>query len=127
MSKQQFKGVDVAFLPVRNLDQALAWYSTVMGFEMTFKDVEHKAAGMETGGAIGIILVEVKNHKPIVFPENDYMVDISFNYRAADIKQLYQDLTDKGIELTEMSESFNSTFRCFGFADLDGNRISVVS
>ena len=82
---------------------------------------------MTTGNAVGVILVEVKNHKPIVFPENDYMVDISFNYRAADIHQLYKDLTDKGIELTAMSESFDTTFRCFGFADLDGNRISVVS
>jgi glyoxylase I family protein len=127
MSKQQFKGVDVVFLPVSNLDQSLAWYDSVMGFEMTFKDVEHKAAGMETGGAIGVILVEVKQHKPIVFPENDYMVDISFNYRAADINQLYQDLTDKGIALTPMSVSSDTTFRCFGFADLDGNRISVVS
>ncbi len=119
------KRVDCVFLPVSDLSRSIDWYSGALGLTLHWKDVEHGAAGVGIGG-VGICLVQVKNHRPIVFPENDFAVDISFNYRTTDIEALHESLTERGIPVDPIEGSFDGTFRCFGFADPDGNRISIV-
>jgi glyoxylase I family protein len=117
--------VDCVFLPVTDLDRSIDWYESALGLTLHWKDAEHKAANVGIGG-VGICLVQVRNHRPIVFPDNDFAVDISFNYRTTDIDALHESLTQRGIDVDPIEGSFDGTFRCFGFADPDGNRISIV-
>jgi catechol 2,3-dioxygenase-like lactoylglutathione lyase family enzyme len=126
MTNGLLTGVDCVFVPVSDLDRAIEWYSAALGLRLRFKDEEHHAAGMGTDAG-GICLVQVRNHRPIVFPDNDFAVDISFNYRTTDIDALHRSLANQGIETDAIEDSFDGMFRCFGFADPDGNRVSIVA
>lgn len=121
------QGVSDVFLPVRDLDRSIEWYSLMLDFKLVSRNEEGKAAGMNTGNEVGLCLVQVKNYKPLVFPENDYMTEITFNFRTSDIDQLYNKLVENGVEATEIYESLDSTFKCFTFKDIDGNNLNVVS
>lgn len=126
MTEGPITGVDCVFLPVSDLDRSIAWYSRAIGLSLRWRDDEHRSAAMGANAG-GICLVQVRDHRPIDFPDNDFAVDISFNYRTTDIDALHRSMTDQGIEVDAIVGSFDGTFRCFGFADPDGNRVSIVA
>jgi catechol 2,3-dioxygenase-like lactoylglutathione lyase family enzyme len=122
-----FEGIGDVFLPVADLNRALEWYTSVVGFRPFFRDDEHGSAGLSSGNGVGLCLVQVEEHQPLQFPSNDFRTDITFNLRSSDIDGTYRTLKDRGVDVEEIEESLDGTFRCFAFTDPDGNRISVVS
>lgn len=58
-----FTGVSDVFLPVRDLDRSIEWYSSVMGFKLKFRDDERKAAGMWTGNDGGVMFGTTTAHR----------------------------------------------------------------
>ncbi|HET7627431.1 MAG TPA: VOC family protein [Bacillales bacterium] len=127
MKESMIQGVSDVFLPVSDLDRSIEWYSTMLGLNLRFKDDENKSAGMNTGNDIGLCLVQVKNHKPLAFPENDFLTEITFNFRTSEIDRLHETLKANGVETTDIYDSLDSTFRCFTFEDCDGNKLNAVS
>lgn len=126
MNQKLIKGVSDVFLPVRDLERAIEWYTAMLGFKLVFKDKENQAAGLNTGNGIGLCLVKTKKFQPLVFPENDFLTEITFNFRTDNLGKLYNKLAENGVEATEIYDSLDSTFRCFTFKDSDGNNLNVV-
>ena len=128
MAQDMFHGIVAAFMPVRDLDRAIDWYMSNMGFDLQFKDDVHHAAGLSAHNDVWLNLVQVKDHTPVAFPDNDFRVDIFFNFQAIDIDQVYRKFQENGVEIvTEIYESHDGEFRCFSAKDVDGNRINIVN
>lgn len=127
-SKCLFKGVAAVFIPVRDLEKSIEWYTKNLGFVLRFKHGEYKAAGMKSGSPVPTFcLVQVHEYKPVEFPKNDFGCDIFFNYIVEDIDQVHADLSNKGVEVTEIHSSLDSNFRYFNAKDIDGNQLSIVN
>lgn len=127
-SKCLFRGVAAVFMPVRDLEKSIEWYSKNLGFTLRFKHAEYKAAGMRGGSSMPTLgLVQVHEYKPVEFPKNDFGCDIFFNYIVEDIDQVHTDLFQKGVEVSEIHSSLDSSFRYFSARDLDGNLLSIVN
>lgn len=115
------------FLPVRDVYRSMEWYEKVLGFRRLRLNEKRGAAGMTTGdGTVGFCLVEAHPFKPVEFPPNKFEVEFSFNLATDDIDAAHKKLDDGGVDLDEITPSFDGTFRCFSFRDPDGNRWSVV-
>lgn len=123
-----FKGVSDVFLPVRDLDRAIAWYENTLGFIQTFRDDERRAAGVKTPDGGHLTLVESGTFHPVDFPANDFEVRFGFNLAtdADDIETVRAHLAAAGAEVEPAVRSFDGTFACFAFRDPDGNPMSVV-
>lgn len=127
-SKCLFRGVAAVFMPVRELDKSIEWYAKNLGFVLQFKHAAYKAAGIRCGNHMpSLCLVQVHEYKPVEFPQNDFGCDIFYNFIVEDIDQVHTDLTQKGVEVTEIHTSLDSSFRHFSAWDIDGNLLSIVN
>lgn len=128
MGDKLVQGVDAVFLPVSNLARSVDWYQATLGLDVLFREDQHGSAGMRAGDSgPTVCLVEVRDHRPVAFPENDFLTDIFFNYRVSDIETFHTHVAELGVEAGDIYTSLDGTFRCFAFDDPDGNRISIVN
>lgn len=88
--------------------------------------VARVAAGLATGNIVGLCLVESRPHHPIAFPPNRFDVEFAFNLRTDDVRAAHRSLDAAGVDVQEITPSFDGSFTCFAFSDPDGNRMSVV-
>lgn len=121
-----FQGVSDVFLPVSDLHRSVEWYEKILGFRRLWVDDARGAAGLATGNIVGLCLVESPAHHPIAFPPNRFDVEFAFNLRASDIRAAHRRLDAAGVDVEEITPSFDGSFACFAFSDPDGNRLSVV-
>ena len=125
-ANMMFRGVTNIFLPVKDLDRSIAWYTDVMGFKLLQKREAQKAASMDIGAGQGLSLVQVEPFEPMRFPKNHFSVHAYFNFHTDDIDKTHAVLREKGIDVSEI-EGSELGFRHFSMRDIDGNWISVVN
>lgn len=81
---------------------------------------------MGIGSEVGLCLVECRPHQAVTFLPNKYEVEFAFNLRTKDIQAVHARLDAAGVDVDEITASFDGSFTCFAFSDPDGNRMSVV-
>lgn len=114
-----FLRVDTLFIPVRDLESAVTWYTEVLGLNLNWRNDEGGYACVD-GGVLPITLV--KAAKECEFTP---FVNAPYNFYAVDIDETHKSLSDKGIEVGEIETLYN--VRWFWFKDPDGNRLEVCS
>lgn len=106
--------IDAVFLPVKDIEAALAWYQDLFGFELRWKN--NRFAGLKVGDNVGFHLVQVAGHEP----DTRYC---PFNFLVRDIDDARRRLAQKGVKMTELRSG--EPIR-FDFFDLDGNILTII-
>lgn len=109
-----FKRIDTVFLPVRNLDRAIAWYTETFGFTLRWKHVDYAAINV---GETPMTLYQPQGEfKPV----SDHM---PFNFYHGEIDAAHARLQAAGATVGDVNHSKDFAF--FEFTDPDGNRLGV--
>ncbi|MFX1506251.1 MAG: VOC family protein [Promethearchaeota archaeon] len=109
---------------VTNLEEAIAWYTEVLGFELS---KEHyyppQAVDLIQKGGIRLLLYKVQKNTKIDYPNQAQSLII---FRTIDLKQIIKELTDKGVEFlySEVKEFPAGIFTAF--KDPFGNVHEIV-
>jgi catechol 2,3-dioxygenase-like lactoylglutathione lyase family enzyme len=109
---------------VTNLEEAIAWYTEVLGFELS---KEHyyppQAVDLVQKGGIRLLLYKVEKPTEIDYPIQAQSLII---FRTTDLKQMMKELTDKGVEFlySEVKEFPAGIFTAF--KDPFGNVHEIV-
>ena len=116
--------LEVVILPVRDIDASVAFYRDQVGFELdhdTTNEFMHVVQLTPPGSGCSIVIGDL--------PSQNEMAPGSMRglqLVVADAQAARQELTDRGIECSEITvfdERDGGTF--FGFSDPDGNTWSV--
>lgn len=109
-----FKRVDTVFLPVRDLDRAIAWYTQTLGLTLRWRQANYAAINV---GETALTLYQpeaefapVTGHAP-------------FNFYASDVDAAHRTLREHGATVEEIKRLTN--FAWFDFNDPDGNRLGI--
>ncbi len=111
------------FVPVSDQNQALAFYTETLGFELRvdvpFGDGERWIEVGPPGGEAGVALVSPREGDPVGIQTN-----ASFN--VDDIDATHADLTAKGVDADDVMRMGDPVPPMFSFRDLDGNGFMLV-
>lgn len=117
-----FSRIDTVFLRVRNLEEALAWYTEQLGLTLRWKQPGLGCLDLGEApkrGETPLTLIEVtEGFSP--------STEAAFNFYAADVEAAYSRLKEAGAVVDDKIEEDSAT-RWFGFQDPDGNRLEVCS
>jgi catechol 2,3-dioxygenase-like lactoylglutathione lyase family enzyme len=114
MTVKLVERIDAVFLPVQDLKKALAWYTSIFGFDIRWKN--DRMAGLNVGDNVGFHLVQVKDY----IANQEYC---PFNFVANNIENVRAKLEEQGVKVTEYR---NGEPRRFDFFDLDGNILTII-
>ena len=119
MSRAQFREVN-PLLPVRNVSEAIGYYTNKLGFQVQFQDDPHdpQYAGIERDG----VHLHMQWHAPEDFPDHDGLM---LRFVIDDVDLLFQEYRDKGVfqDHTTLEDTSWGT-REFAFYDPDGNGLT---
>ncbi|MBO2518606.1 MULTISPECIES: VOC family protein [Limnochorda] len=109
-----FRRIDTVFVRVRNLDEAVAWYTQHLGLEVRWR---HPGVACLNLGETPLTLLEAgEAFHPVE--------EAPFNFYAPDIEAAYARLRAAGVPVDEQITD-DGGVRWFGFRDPDGNRLEV--
>ncbi|MER1999186.1 MAG: VOC family protein [Lysinibacillus sp.] len=108
-----FERIDTICLTVSNLEQSIIWYQD-LGFKVAFKGNGYQT--FTVGHSEMPLIIE----EGTVSSKNNSTYPIFF---TKDIKNTYEKLLEKGVEVTEIKKDGHNTF--FDFYDLDKNKLQV--
>lgn len=100
---------------VEDLNRALEFYTSLLGFKQNERFENHWAEIEAPGLIIGLH----PTHKPVAKGDN-----MQIGLRVDDIELFAKKLTDRGVEVTDNSES---RVRLIHFRDPDGNMLYLTS
>jgi len=106
-----------AMLPVRDMDRAHAFYTTVLGFRKTFQNGNPVGFMILKRDGAELHLTLQANHKAAPFNVAHLMVD--------DVDALHRICRDYGLRIIKGLRDQEYGLRAFVFEDPDGNRIDV--
>lgn len=106
-----------AMLPVRDMDRAHSFYTTVMGFRKIFQNGDPVGFMILKRDAAELHLTLQPNHKAAPFNVAHLMVD--------DVDALHRICRDYGLRIIKALQDKDYGLRAFVFEDPDGNRIDV--
>ncbi|TES53242.1 VOC family protein [Halalkalibacterium halodurans] len=113
------------FIPVRHLAKATDWYKEMLGFEMIHDDSPAANVLKVGDGTVTFCLVTCEDIEQPKFPQNDYEVNVYFNFHTNDVGKAHQLLSSKGANVGEIHDY--GKVRGFDLIDLDGNHFGVVT
>ncbi|WP_077624473.1 VOC family protein [Sediminibacillus massiliensis] len=123
MTAPLLKGMEGAFIPVRNPRKSAEWYERILGFKQLYVDEEAVTMKISDKAQTVITLVRTPNHHPMVFPENEFGVGKYYNFIPEDIDKAHQFL--KKHDVTVMPIGGEGETRFFTFFDPDGNPLGA--
>ncbi|MCG3088939.1 VOC family protein [Sporosarcina cyprini] len=106
--------IDAVFLPVRDLEESLAWYQNVFGFALRWKN--ERMCGLVIAPNCGFHLVQTPGFEPIT----NYT---PFNYVVRDLEDARSRLLAKGVTVSPLRKGEPKRF---DMTDVNGNLISVI-
>ncbi len=107
------KRIDTVFLPVKNLDDAINWYTEKLGLTVRWRN-EYGYAALNVGET-ALTLVESNE-------EVDYK-HMPFNFFVEDIGSMYDHFLNNDVKVGKLNEYGN--FAHFDFEDLYGNPLGI--
>lgn len=114
MNEKFIERIDAVFLPVKNLEESLTWYTSIFGFPVRWKN--NRMAGLSIAPNCGFHLVEVKDY----VAQKGYT---PFNFVVKDIVAVRDRLKSMKVKVSEINT--NEPVR-FDFIDINSNAISVI-
>lgn len=109
-----FKRIDTVFLKVKDLDQAIEWYTKVLGFDLRWKVEGYAALNISE---TPLTLVQATG-------EFSPIKESSFNFYVSDVNEAHEHLKKHGVQLGPIE---SNEVQWFWFSDSDGNRLEVCS
>ncbi len=112
-----FKRIDTVFLKVMDLDQAINWYTKVLGFTLRWR--------MDEGGYAALNISETPLTLVQVPRDTEFTPTTfsSFNFYVSDITEAHNHLKEHQVEVGEIEDG--GDVKWFWFKDPDGNRLEV--
>lgn len=111
-----FHRIDTVFLPVRDLDRAIAWYTETLGFSLRWKSGNYAALNV------------AETALTLYQPEGEFRPAAGhapFNFYVLDPDAAHARLQQCGAKVEAGSRQ--ADFAYFDFADPDGNVLGVCS
>ena len=102
---------------VRDLDKAVEWYQTVLGFECSGKDINDRWAYADFENSCGAVFALAVDKN---VPSHG-----RFNFDIDDVDALWEKLKNKA-EIVQPIETMPYGTRKFTIKDLDGNQLGFV-
>lgn len=112
---KMFARIDTVFLHVKDFQNAIQWYESVLDFEVRWKNEEGGYCALN----IGETPLTLVRSKEVVNPSDNCL----FNFYTADIEKAYEHLQSRGVEVFPI-EDFGGV-QSFEFLDLEGNKLGV--
>ncbi|NMO14388.1 VOC family protein [Pyxidicoccus fallax] len=114
MTEPLFKRVDTVFIPVRDLKDAIGWYTWALGFTLRWQSGNYAALN---AGETAVTLHQPEGeHRPF----GDHA---PLNFYASDIEAAHRKLKEAGATVESIQTM--PGIRFFDFKDPDGNRLGV--
>jgi catechol 2,3-dioxygenase-like lactoylglutathione lyase family enzyme len=114
MTEKFVERIDAVFLPVKNLEESLAWYQSVFHFPLRWKN--KRMAGLEIANNCGFHLVEVSDYEP----SNQYT---PFNFVVEDVEKVRDMLIERNVTVSDWR---HGEPKRFDVKDTNNNLISVI-
>lgn len=114
MDRPLFRRVDTVFLPVRDLDKAVAWYTEHLGLTLRWQHGNYAALNV------------AETPLTLYQPEGEYRPikeHMPFNFYSPDIEAARERLRAAGAAVGEINRHEN--FAHFACTDPDGNQLGV--
>lgn len=112
------------FIPVTDLDRAVAWYQEHL--QVNIIDRWEEGIGFYfPEGPTQFALIQVEGEPSTEFPMTKERKNVYFNFLTSDIEALQVKLRSHGVKTTELHDF--SGMLCFDAYDLDGNVLSFVN
>ncbi|GGP25002.1 glyoxalase superfamily protein [Silvimonas amylolytica] len=104
-------------LPVTDMEQAVAFYTRLLGFTKVF----------ENGSPVGFVILKKDDAELHLTLDKQHKAPSRnvAHLLVRDASALYQHLVQHDVRMIKSLRDADFGMRCFVFADLDGNRIDV--
>ncbi|KUO74705.1 MAG: hypothetical protein APF77_03710 [Clostridia bacterium BRH_c25] len=114
-----FLRVDTLFIPVKDLEKAVDWYTQTLELGLIWKNDEGGYACVD-GGTLPITLAQIPQDRDFV-----PFASAPCNFFTNNVEEALRVLKDKGVEASEIDKLYE--VKWFWFRDPDGNRLEVCS
>lgn len=114
-----FLRVDTLFIPVKDLEKSVEWYTQILGLALNWRNDEGGFACVD-GGLVPITLTRIPEEKEFV-----PFINAPCNFFAVNVEEAHNNLKDTGVEVSEIDKLYEVQW--FWFKDPDGNRLEVCS
>ena len=116
MDARLFKRIDTVFVPVRDLDAAVSWYTRALGLSLRWKQANYAALD---AAQTALTLYQPEGE---LRPFTDHA---PFNLYATDVQAAHRTLQAAGAQVEPIQVEPGVSF--FDFRDPDGNRLGICS
>ncbi|QTD40623.1 VOC family protein [Sporosarcina sp. Te-1] len=106
--------IGTVFIPVRNIERSVEWYSDILGLEIS-NEILHGHLYVLPMVGTGIVLDSK------IFSDDTIFKSPAFHFDTEDIEKAYDFMKSKNVEIISGIE-YN---HYFNFKDLDGNLLMV--
>ncbi len=109
-------------IPVKNIPNAVKWYTEVLGFEFIWHRKEEKLAQVNLPSGQMLFLLETDGQANINFTQHGVKHGIT-GFHTKEIEKLYRQLKIQNVKVTEITGDGENKF--LDFFDPDGNMFNV--
>ncbi|SEN96898.1 Catechol 2,3-dioxygenase [Mesobacillus persicus] len=115
-------------IPVGNLEKSIEFYIDVLGVELEFKGEKNAMLTFKKKGVPTFYLVETEETQRTSFKNtNNDIVHSIIDFYTPELKEFYQWLKEKNIEVGPLNIQPENGYGGFGFKDPDGNLLAATN
>ena len=108
MVKSLLKGMEGAFIPVKDVELSAKWYEEILGFTIIYIEKEAAVMRIADKSQTVICLVRTSNHQPMKFPENNFGVGEYYHFIPNDIVETYKYLLEKNVKVSAIEDDVST-------------------
>lgn len=121
--KSVIKEIGSIFIPVKNLEESITWYESILGFKLTVNWGLGATLKLHSNSTV-LGLVQVEEEQPVKFKNKENSNTSYYNFLTDDIHYAYDFLKQNDVKVYEINDL--GEFYLLDFEDLDGNLLSMI-